>query len=230
MYRTGYDACLRNADQYINDTRALIEKKSYGHALGLAILGKEELAKATGYFLISWGVVDTGSKAGKKLLKLLHKRHEIKIGFASMLLSVPDAISKLKDLVPEIVKEQTKHTRDKRELIRRTYDGLFDSPTALSVFKTVDEHVRKGGEIQRLKLEGLYVGIDENGEVITPNKITEAEAATQLEELEGNRKIIGEMPTGLDRVPPADSQIFKEWTKQVWDQIAKELEKSTKPI
>jgi AbiV family abortive infection protein len=221
-WQVGYEECLKNVDQYIHDVRTLIDRKSYGHALGLAVLGNEELAKATGYFMISSGIVDANDEAGKKFLRLLHKKHELKIGFAYELLFVPEMISKFKGLVPGIVKEHAKQTRNKEELMKLTYEELFDNPE----FKMMGGE-RKGEEIQRLKLEGLYVGIDKNGGVITPNKITKEEAISQLKELEGNREIIGELPVWSNQVSPQDSLIFKEWIKEsFWKPIAKKLEKS----
>lgn len=164
--------------------------------------------------------MDANDEAVKKFLKLLHRKHELKIGFAYELSFVPEMIRKFKDRVPEIVKAQRKRTRDTKELIRRTYEELFNNPE----FKMMGGE-RKGEEIQRLKLEGLYVGIDETGRVITPNKITEEEATLQLKELEGNRKIICELPVWLNQASPQYSLIFKELLKEFfWTPIAKALE------
>jgi len=220
-WQVGYEECLKNVDQYINDVRTLIDRKSYGHAFSLAILAKEELAKATSYFIVSSGVIDANDKAGKKLLKLLHSKHELKIGFAYLLLFVPEMISKLKDHV----KKSKLPTREER--IRDISIDLFDSSIIPLVSKMVDEHKRKWRKIQKLKLKGFYVDIDKNGTIITPDKFTEDEVATQLKELKENRKIIGELPLWLNQVSPQDSLTFKEVMKEfVWTPIAKKLERS----
>lgn len=224
LYRIGYEGCLKNVDQYIKDVRTLIDKKSYGHALGMAILAKEELAKAVGYFFISLGVIDASDNAGKKFLKILHSAHKIKIGVAHLLLFVPEMISKIKDRVGEVVKKQVKYTRKREELIRRVSEDLLYSSIAPPVFKMVDERKRKWEEIQKLKLEGFYVGID-NAAVITPDKITEEETTAQLDELERNRKVVSEMPVWLNQMPPQGFLIIKEVMKEYWKLIAKELEK-----
>lgn len=223
----GYEGCLKNVDQYIKDVRTLIDNKSYGHAFGMAILGREELAKAVGYFFISLGVIDANDKAGKKFLRLLHSEHEIKIGVAHLLLFVPEMISKLEDQVREIVKKRAKYVINREERTRRSSRDLLHSSIVALVNKTEDELApeKRRIEIQRSKLRGFYVGI-ENGTVITPDKITEEQATAQLVELGRNRGVVNEMPARLTRMPPQSFLIIKKVMKEYWkNKIAKELEK-----
>ncbi len=52
------DECLRNVDDYIADSKTLIETGSYGHSLSLAIMGREELGKAAWYIPAAFGFYD----------------------------------------------------------------------------------------------------------------------------------------------------------------------------
>lgn len=225
-YQIEYEECLKNVDQYINDVRALIEKKSYGHALGMAILAKEELAKAVGCFVILSGVIDVKDEAGKNFLRLLHRMHELKIGVAHLLLSVPEMLSKLKDQVGKVVRKQKEYTRKREELIRRSSEDLLVSAVVPLVSQTRDDQIpkKRRKEIQNLKLKGFYVDIDKNGAIITPNKITEEEATAQLNELERNRKIVSEVLVWPSQ-PSQAYLIMREVLKEFWKPIAKELEK-----
>jgi len=57
LLRKTVKLCLENTERFIKDSMLLLSNHSYGHALALAVLGKEELAKALIYFAYSEGVI-----------------------------------------------------------------------------------------------------------------------------------------------------------------------------
>ena len=63
------EKCVINAEQFLNDAKLLRDKKSFGHAYSLAVLGFEELAKAAMLVNTFLGTQQEETKEIQKMLE-----------------------------------------------------------------------------------------------------------------------------------------------------------------
>lgn len=63
------EKCVINAEQFLNDAKLLRDKKSFGHAYSLAVLGFEEIAKAAILVDVFLGTLQEKTKEIQKMLE-----------------------------------------------------------------------------------------------------------------------------------------------------------------
>ena len=62
FYLLTLNTCLKNANQFLKDALVLKEKKSFGHAYSLGVLGFEELAKTWVFYCLFVGLYEEENK------------------------------------------------------------------------------------------------------------------------------------------------------------------------
>lgn len=61
------DTCMKNSEQFLEDAKLLQENHSYGHSYALAVLGFEELAKASVLINIYLGIHQNNTAETKQI-------------------------------------------------------------------------------------------------------------------------------------------------------------------
>lgn len=214
--------CVENAEQFIKDSELLITNKSYGHALSLAFLADEELAKATLFFVLAQGRIELDDQVLKEVLKLITK-HSFKQGlqaesefFHIIFLPLLEEISKLvKDfqespriLDPEAVKKEiVSRYMQKAEKIRE--ERVIENRTKW--FKDPDS----------MKQRGFYVDFDDEGRPVSPKEIPQGYAQEYLDQVKMR----------LDRTKTALSQLAA-WNSEITngETLSDDVEEALKKI
>jgi len=62
VFKNGYEACLKNAELWLNEGKTLFKKESYGHACALYIHGLEGLIHAWWSWLVYIGAIKPDNK------------------------------------------------------------------------------------------------------------------------------------------------------------------------
>jgi len=142
---------ITNAHNLLTDAQNLAAQSKYGRALSLLIIGREEAQKAILFSYCAAGVYDiSDSEVGKEIKESL-ERHEYKHASAWY----------VNLLGTYIISEITKSSPNHEQTLKESVDRL----------KTVASP--KDDRLEHMKWRGLYVRIDQNGNVTHPGDITE---------------------------------------------------------
>lgn len=192
-----YKGCLENVNQYVKDAIILKDRRSYGHAFALAVIGQEELSKSLVYFLIGL-LQEAGKKElSEKLRKELHSlgAHERKIELG---LLTPLMGKAIRESTHEVEKELPslkirKRAGESAEELTREVLNHYALPKIEQIAEKGEHAKRRSRTGQKLKKKGLYVDVSSDGKVVTgPFEITEKEVGEELDRLKENRRVAGE--------------------------------------
>lgn len=168
------EKCVINAEQFLNDAKLLRDKKSFGHAYSLAVLGFEELAKASILVNIFLGTIQEETKEiQKKLENHLQKQvymwnqitafiilewHEIimKSEFKDKISNIPNKDKKdekkFEKLILTVAKEISENTKN--------VEAANISLRLLEV-NDINQRLKKNPSfMENRKQEGFYVDIN----------------------------------------------------------------------
>jgi AbiV family abortive infection protein len=163
VYLKARDACVENVLQYIKDAKKLIEYESYAHAYALLIIGQEELGKAFAYH--SAATAEVQKDVAEQIIKLhtknvkdqktgeIVKAHVIKLQqyrFLSKLSKLQEAMEKKSSATEAVLSVFSEY----REGIKAIEKG-----DKKELKKQLDKLVAKDEEINRSKMDALYVDV-----------------------------------------------------------------------
>jgi AbiV family abortive infection protein len=159
------DACVENVLQYIEDAKKLIEAKSYAHAYALLVIGQEELGKAFAYHTATTAEVpmDVAEQFIKMHTKNVKDQRTGEIVKAHVIkLQQYRFLSKLSEL-QEAINKKTSATEAVLSVFSDYLEGIkaLETVDKKELKKQLEKLVAKEEEINRSKMDALYVDVTE---------------------------------------------------------------------
>lgn len=216
FYLLTLNTCLRNAEQFIKDALILKEKKSFGHAYSLGVLGFEELAKAWVFYDLFIGLVEEEDKTlsyltTKHVFKQMKGVHTL----SSIILLEWFKVSEFRNEIIGIFEELNKgnisfesYAESFYRIVLKDIQNSEIGTTIVELFKELEEIDKDNKIIDKRKQSGFYVDFDIKRDKIlsTPESFNE-EKTMNIETYE----------------------IFMQYSKDYFDEFQKNLdEKSVK--
>ncbi len=176
-------ASLANADRYLQDAEALVERGSNGHALALAVLAEEEIGKALLFVLRLGGIevprhilIDHSSKqllevAVLDLFDFLWKGFRTHFGAASEAGDDATRVKAAKQL----------HTKLRRKVERKL------ARPGHRFMVTKHQQLQRLRGLQRIKETGMYVDLRDDGTVGSPSDVDRRTAREYIQVVVGHR-------------------------------------------
>jgi AbiV family abortive infection protein len=183
-------ASLDNARNLYKDSNELAKVHRYGTAASLAIVGIEEVGKCLLFTLAALGVVPELETHIAKALK----EHELK----QLLCEYSDISAWLVDEYRSIISQAAgfPYTSD-AAWIEEFLVTLLQDPSTDCLLRKARERLKQRSDFlkndfdsyenkQMLKHRGLYVDLRDNGDVTTPESVTDTEMQCELGELKSS--------------------------------------------
>ena len=182
-----FEEPLENARRYLEDARILNEHKSFGHALALAVLGQEEVAKSLSFILIGLLYQAGKKEKAEQWLKELHRDHAKKLQLAQLTTLLRTELEKGKQKIePALPKLKKKYLVGSRieEVVVEALDQVLPEPSK-KLQENEDRARKESNRLQSIKKSGLYVDLNlDSLKMTSPTEISEKEALREIEKLE----------------------------------------------
>jgi len=183
-------ASFKNAEVYLEDAKALLDRASYGHAFALLVLAEEEMGKAF-FQLIEFG----GFRVPRPVLTRHIPKQMIEVATFNLFdFLLPSLRQRFEEVglaaddrarvhqAEQLKTDLTSQAQRKIELIRR--GRIRDRRFILRKVRQV-QRLRR---LQRRKLDGMYVDVGKDGTVSSPSDFSREETQDYLQIVEGNHE------------------------------------------
>ena len=128
-FEHGLEACMANADLWLNESNALYHLGSYGHCCALLVHGAEALAQAYTCWIVIHGLEDPDSDEVKDIFKDHRPKTDILFGILTSLMTL-EKLLEARDEYPFQLeytdKELEKGYKEHSDSSHRFYRGLMD--------------------------------------------------------------------------------------------------------
>lgn len=188
-----------NADKFKSDAELLGAHESYGHAISLTVLGREEAAKSFYFWFVSLGAFPGIPSVMEKMLV----SHGPKLAISTAFLEGDELYEAVEKLVDAFVAETAILNREAlnssesdvwkavAQLLRVHLPRIRDVIGRLQLDK-VQDRVCQSRELNVLKQRGFYVDFSfDSAEVSSPEAISQSVFQEHLDRLVESLKICG---------------------------------------
>lgn len=214
-------ACIENGERLLEDARWWLADERSPTITALCILAQEEFAKAFLLYLVCEGVIPWTAKVRESLHS--HKHKQLIGLIMEGLSSSNDAFFDRMTIEPRDHKSLPPHITDAMKL----YVEKVRPRTHISCPPAVSDQIAKSiarGDRDRIKQDALYVGLSDDGDVLSvPSAITHDMAAEELEKTKRLKDLVRPLREDV-RPIIVDHELFLETMRFLL------LDKTTRPV